>query len=119
VSDERFLSSYRVAVVAAGLVVRGVILNLWGARYALEAVVFGLGIGLLPYAALAVLARRLRVRWVLVSAGAAVLALDFGVWWSARQSDSSTAGVAVLLVPLLSLVLVVPIAAVLARFARR
>jgi hypothetical protein len=114
VTDQRFIRAYRIAVLAVGFLWRMAILNPFGARHALEAVVLSLGIGLLPYAALACLAACVRVRWVLVAAASAAFGLDLWAWLGARLSHSSTAGVAVMLVPLYSLVLVLPVAALVA-----
>jgi hypothetical protein len=68
--------------------------------------------------ALAALARFIGVRWVLVVAANAVLGMDVAAFVAARSSSSSTAGVSVLLVPILSLVTVVPAAALLGRAVR-
>jgi hypothetical protein len=78
-----------------------------------------LGLGLLPYVALAGLARFIGVRWVLVAAAIAAIAVDVAAFVVARSSSSSTAGVAVVLMPFLALSTVVPGAALLGWLLRR
>lgn len=107
---ECFIRRYRIAVLAVGAAWRLFVLWPAGARYPLEAVVYGLGLGLLPYAALAFLPQFIGTRWVLVAAAIAVLGIDVAAFVAARSSSSSTAGVAVMVSPLLALVTIVPAA---------
>jgi hypothetical protein len=112
-TDERFIRRYRAAVLGGAAAWRLVLFNPLGARGfgdALEGLVYGLGLGLLPAAALAALAGRVRPRWVLVAATFALFATDATALVLARSSPSSTAGVVVLLAPLLELVTVIPAA---------
>jgi hypothetical protein len=84
-------------------------------RDALEGLAYGLGIGMLPAAALAVLAGRVRARRVLVAAALAVFGTDIATSAVAQASPSSTAGVALILAPLLELVTVIPATILLCR----
>ena len=99
---ECFIRRYRIAVLAVGAAWRLFVLWPAGARYPLEAVVYGLGLGLLPYAALAFLPQFIGTRWVLVAAAIAVLGIDVAAFVAAQSSESSTGGVAVLLAPIVS-----------------
>jgi hypothetical protein len=62
VTAPRFVTRYRIAVLGAGTICRLLILWHDGLRHPVDAVVYGLGLGLLPYAALAALAGRVRTR---------------------------------------------------------
>jgi hypothetical protein len=109
----------RVAWLAGGaLAWRLVLFNPFAARGAydaLEGLAYGVGIGMLPAAALAVLAGRVRARWVLVAAALAAFGTDIATAAVAQASPSSTAGVALILAPLLELVTVVPATILLCR----
>ncbi len=114
-TDESFVRWYRVAVLGGMAAWRLVLFNPFAARglyNALEGLVYGVGLGMLSVAALALLAARRSARWVFVSAAAGVFTVDVVALLVARSSSSSTAGVVVMLAPLISLLTVVPAAAV-------
>jgi hypothetical protein len=119
VTDPRFVTRYRIAVLGAGTICRLLILWHEGVRHPVEGVVYGLGLGLLPYAALAALAGLVRTRWVMVLAAVAVLGIDATAFVGARSGASSTAGVALLITPLVALLTVAPTAAAVGWLVRR
>ena len=121
-TKESFIRRYRVAVLGGMLAWRLVLFNPFAARGAYDALaglVYGIGLGLLPATALAALAGRIRTRGVLVVAALAVFAADVAALAVARWSPSSTASVAVMLAPLLSLVTIVLAAALAGLVSRR
>lgn len=121
-TKESFIRRYRVAVLGGMLAWRLVLFNPFAARGAYDALaglVYGIGLGLLPATALAALAGRIRTRGVLVVAALAVFAADAAALAVARWSPSSTASVAVMLAPLLSLVTIVLAAALAGLVSRR
>jgi hypothetical protein len=117
-TDQSFVRWYRVAVLGGMAAWRLVLFNPFAARGvydAIEGLVYGAGVGLLPAVALAVLASWLRSRSILVAAASIVMAIEGAALTASKLSDSSTAGVVVLLAPVFGLVTVVPAAALLAR----
>jgi hypothetical protein len=119
VTDPRFVTRYRIAVLGAGTICRLLILWHEGVRHPVEGVVYGLGLGLLPYAALAALAGLVRTRWVMVLAAVSVLGIDATAFVGARSSALSAAVIALLIAPLVALVAVAPMAAAIGWLVRR
>jgi hypothetical protein len=117
-TDESLVRRYRIAVLGGALAWRLVLFNPFAARGAydaLEGLAYGVGIGMLPAAALAVLAGRVRARRVLVAAALAAFGTDIATAAVAQASPSSTAGVALILAPLLELATVIPATILLCR----
>ncbi len=121
-TDDSFVRRYRAAVLGGTLAWRLALFNPLGARAAydaLEGLAYGVGLGMLPGAALAALAGRLRSRWVLVAGALAVLGIEVGAFAGARSSSSSTVGAALMLAPVLELITVVPVTALLGKLNAR
>jgi hypothetical protein len=117
-TDESFVRRYRIAVLGGALAWRLVLFNPFAARGAydaLEGLAYGVGLGMLPAAAFAILAGRLRSRWVLVAAALVALGIEVAAFACALASSSSTAAVALMFAPLVELVTVVLAAAVASR----
>jgi len=76
-------------------------------------------LGMSPYGALAALARWIRYPAMAVLGGLVLLVTDAGAGYSVLRSTSSTAGVALVIQPLLALLVVIPVTVVFALFVRR
>jgi hypothetical protein len=123
-TDESFVRRYRIAVLCDALAWRLVLFNPIGARGAYDAIeglVYGVGLGMLPAAALAVLAARLRSRGALVAGALAALGIEVAAFATAGASSSSTVVVALMIAPMLEVITLIPATIFLARLtaARR
>jgi hypothetical protein len=85
----------------------------------LPAAVLVFVLGMSPYGALAAVARWIRYPAMAILGGLVLLVTDASAGYSVLRSTSSTAGVALVIQPLLGLLVVVPITIVFALFVRR
>ncbi len=78
-THDRFVRWYGALVISVALTWRSALLVISGAPLDVSAAVFGIGLGVLPFATLASLAHRVRARWVLILSASTALLLDVAV----------------------------------------
>lgn len=103
-----FVRWYRVVSLLVAGAWRVALLFATGGGLELGSVILAVGVGLLPFAALGLLAGRIAVPWVLVLGAAALLVIDVFAAIPAIEGRSSTDAVGVVIAPLVALVTVVP-----------
>jgi hypothetical protein len=102
--------------MAAGLAWR---LHLVLPHLSFDAFVFGVGVGLLPYAVIGAFWKACRSGGALLLGAVATLAFDVLVARDALSSTSSTAGVAILLAPIYATFALAPVLGLIALAQRR
>jgi hypothetical protein len=118
VTADRFVRGYRYVVIGGAVGWRVVVLLACGAHLDLGALVLGIALGVLPFAALALIASRVRIRLALVLATAAVLSIDMVAALPAMLGRSSTASVGLMISPLVGLAAVGALFAISATAAK-
>lgn len=116
-TQDRFARSYGPVVIGLAVAWRSALLFACGTPLNFGATVFGIGLGVLPFAALTLLARRVRAKWVLKAGAAAALLVDVCAALLVLLGRSSTAGIGLLFAPFATVITIVPAIGVLARLS--